>query len=174
MNKWKSNVLNTLFIYYLHWFCLATRVWQVTRLISARVMSPESGCYMQTNSIETAGPGSSGSGTRQWIRHLAVEAARPGSISGHGSCLDGILQARIGLQDFLRGGGGREDVHKHTHPLNIVRVTSSALQKIEKHPHSWTFTSTPPPGHCPYDVIQFRGGGGGGWSVPVTHAHFVV
>ena len=39
----------------------------------------------------------------------------------------------------------------HTHPLNIVRVTSSALQKIEKHPHSWTFTSTPPPpplGHC--------------------------
>ena len=25
-------------------------------------------------------------------------------------------------------------------PLDIVRVTSSALRKIEKHPHSWTFT----------------------------------
>ena len=50
----------------------------------------------------------------------------------------------------------------HTHPLNIVRVTSSALQKIEKHPHSWTFTSTPPP---PLDIARmtsstFRGGGG--------------
>ena len=51
----------------------------------------------------------------------------------------------------------------HTHPLNIVRVTSSALQKIEKHPHSWTFTSIPPPlglGHCPYDVNHIPGGGG--------------
>ena len=108
------------------------------------------------------------SGTRQWIRQDPdVDTARPGCGGGEtrqykdsgtrqwmaslglrwGGCfistlLDGILQARIGLQDFLRGGG-REDVHKHTHPLNIVRVTSSALQKIEKHPHSWTFTSTP-------------------------------
>ena len=40
----------------------------------------------------------------------------------------------------------------HTHPLNIVRVTSSALQKIEKHPHSWTFTSTPPP----LDIARIR------------------
>ena len=77
---------------------------------------------------------------------------------------------------FLEGGGG-EDIHKHP-PLEIVRVTSSALQKIEKHPHSWTFTSTPPLdivrvtssalrntphswtftstplGHCPCDVIH--------------------
>ena len=32
-------------------------------------------------------------------------------------------------------------------PLDIVCVTSFALRKIEKHPHSWTFTSTPPLGH---------------------------
>ena len=41
------------------------------------------------------------------------------------------------------GGGGGEDIHKHPPPpLDIVRVTSSVLRKIEKHPHSWTFTST--------------------------------
>ena len=34
-------------------------------------------------------------------------------------------------------------------------MTSSDLRKFEKHPHSWTFTSAPPPplGHCPRDVI---------------------
>ena len=33
------------------------------------------------------------------------------------------------------------DIHKRTPPpLDIVRVTSFALRKIEKHPHSWTFT----------------------------------
>ena len=60
----------------------------------------------------------------------------------------------------------------HTHPLNIVRVTSSALQKIEKHPHSWTFTSThthTPLGHCPYDVIHIPRGGGGDRSRSRTH-----
>ena len=31
-------------------------------------------------------------------------------------------------------------------------MTSSDLRKFEKHPHSWTFTSTPPLGHCPRDV----------------------
>ena len=36
------------------------------------------------------------------------------------------------------------DIHKHP-PLDIVRVTSSALRKIEKHHHSWTFARTPPP-----------------------------
>ena len=36
-------------------------------------------------------------------------------------------------------------------PLDIVRVTSSIC------PHSWTFTSTPPPlGHCPRDVINLK------------------
>ena len=35
---------------------------------------------------------------------------------------------------FPEGGGG-EDIHKHPPPLDIVRVTSSALRKIEKHPH---------------------------------------
>ena len=38
--------------------------------------------------------------------------------------------------------------HKHP-PLDIVCVTSSALRKIEKHPHSWTFASTPPPWTLP-------------------------
>ena len=49
-----------------------------------------------------------------------------------------------------------QKIEKHTHswtftstppPLDIARVTSSALQKIEKHTHSWTFTSTPTPTH---------------------------
>ena len=57
---------------------------------------------------------------------------------------------------FPEGGG---DIHKHPPPLDIVRVTSSALRKIEKHPHSWTFTSTP------LDIARvtsstFQGGGG--------------
>ena len=49
------------------------------------------------------------------------------------------------IQDLLKGGT----------PLgqDIARVTSSAPQEIDKHP-PWTFTSsTPPPGHCPRDVI---------------------
>ena len=60
-----------------------------------------------------------------------------------------------------------------THPLNIVRVTSSALQKIEKHPHSWTFTSTHT--HTPwtlpymYDVVHIPRGGGGDRSRSRTH-----
>ena len=60
---------------------------------------------------------------------------------------------------FLKGGGGPgadtgfperggEDSH-NKHP-----PTSSALRKIEKHPHSLKFTSTPPLGHCPRDVIR--------------------
>ena len=88
--------------------------------------------------------------------------------------LDGILQARIGLQDFLRGGGGREDVHKHTHPLNIVRVTSSALQKIEKHPHSWTFTSTPPPWTLPVWRHPHSAGGGGGGDRSRSRTHTLL
>ena len=95
-----------------------------------------------------------------------------------GHCLRDVIhppkkwpQARI--QDFLRGGGGG---WRHSHapppPLDIarmtssalpksdprrgyriswggggegiVRVTSSALQKVEKKPHSWPITSTPP------------------------------
>ena len=57
------------------------------------------------------------------------------------------------------------DIHKHHPPLDIVRVTSSALPKIEKHTHSWTFTSTPP-----WTLWRHpHSKGGGGWSVPVTH-----
>ena len=45
------------------------------------------------------------------------------------------------------------DNHKHPPPpLDIARVTSSTLPKFEKHPYSWTFTSTPL-GHCLCDVI---------------------
>ena len=48
---------------------------------------------------------------------------------------------------FLKGGGPGADTgfFTSTPPLDIVRVTSSALRKFEKHPHSWTSTSTPPP-----------------------------
>ena len=63
------------------------------------------------------------------------------------------------MQDFWKGGGSRrgyriswkgggEDSH-NKHP-----PTSSALRKIENHPHSLKFTSTPPLGHCPRDVIR--------------------
>ena len=57
-------------------------------------------------------------------------------------------------------GGGAEglicpkfytDNHKHP-PLDIARVTSSTIPKFEKHPYSWTFTSTPL-GHCLCVVI---------------------
>ena len=44
-------------------------------------------------------------------------------------------------------------------PLDIVRVTSSALLKIEKHPHSWTFTSTPPLDIARVTSSTFQGGG---------------
>ena len=44
--------------------------------------------------------------------------------------------------------------------LDIVRVTSSALHKIEKHPHSWTFTSTPPLDIARVTSSTFQGGGG--------------
>ena len=45
---------------------------------------------------------------------------------------------------FLKGGGAWKTPHSWTFtstpPLDIVRATSSALRKFEKHPHSWTFT----------------------------------
>ena len=44
-------------------------------------------------------------------------------------------------------------------PWTLSAVTSSALRIIEKHPHSWTFTSTRL-GHCPCDVIHIPRGGG--------------
>ena len=50
--------------------------------------------------------------------------------------------------------------------LDIVSVTSSALPKIEKHTHSWTLTSTPPPWTLP---VWRHPHSNGGWSVPVTH-----
>ena len=115
-------------------------------------------------------------------------------------CMYASTQARI--QDFLKGGGVKtftstppplghcprdvirppeNDKYPHswaftsTPPLDIVRVTSSALRKIEKYTHSCTFTSTPRlVGHCPCDVIHIylksllkkknwwsRAGGGG-------------
>ena len=86
---------------------------------------------------------------------------------GGGLNLDGwnTIQARV--QDFLKGGG--EDIHKHPPPLDIVRVTSSALRKIEKHPHSWTFTSTPPPlDSARVTSSTFQGSG----VIGPGHAHF--
>ena len=78
----------------------------------------------------------------------------------------GGTQARI--QDFLKGGGVKTFTSTPL-PLDIVRVTSSVLQKIKKHPHSWTFTSTPPP----LDIARvtsstFQGGG----VIGPGHAHF--
>ena len=74
-----------------------------------------------------------------------------------------IMQARI--QDFLKGVGWGVGVVKHPPPpLGIVRVTSSALQKIEKHTHSWTFTSTPPLDIARVTSSTFQGGGGTGAS----------
>ena len=78
----------------------------------------------------------------------AVNTTKPGPYSqparwGGGGLNLGRWNTGARIQDFLKGGGG-EDIHKHPPPLDIVRVTSSALQKIEKHPHSWTFTSIHP------------------------------
>ena len=67
-----------------------------------------------------------------WGRWSVAPSDSPSCLLKH------PLPARI--QNFLKGGGGGEAPP----PLDIVRVTSSALQKIEKHTHSWTFTSTPP------------------------------
>ena len=118
--------------------------------------------------MDTAGPGCGGgetrqykdSGTRQWMASLGLYAEAVALFQHFLMAYYTGADRPTGFPEG--GGGGREDVHKHTHPLNIVRVTSSALQKIEKHPHSWTFTSTPPP----LDIARmtsstFRGGGGG-------------
>ena len=62
--------------------------------------------------------------------------------------------------------------HKHPPPpLDIVCVTSSALRKIEKYPHSWTFTSTHTLGHCLCDVIHIPRGGG---VIGPGHEHFAI
>ena len=75
------------------------------------------------------------------------------------------------------GGGVKTFTSTHTHPLNIVRVTSSALQKIEKHPHSWTFTSTPrppPPWTLPVWRHPHSGGGGGGGDRSRSRTHTLL
>ena len=74
-----------------------------------------------------------------------------------------LLQARIGQQDCLRGGG-REDVHKHTHtplehcPRDVIRPPPS--RKLKNTPTLGHSQAPPPLGHCPYDVIHIPGGGG--------------
>ena len=60
---------------------------------------------------------------------------------------------------WRRGGGGAEDIHNPPPPWTLSAWTSSTLRKIEKHPHSWTFTSTPL-GHCPCDAIHIPRGVG--------------
>ena len=57
-----------------------------------------------------------------------------------------------------------------THPLDIVCVTSSALRKIEKHPHSWTFTSTHPLDIACVTSSTFQGGG----AIGPGHEHFAI
>ena len=66
------------------------------------------------------------------------------------SCVD-FMDVTLGVHGGTCPGadpgfpeGGGQDIHKHPPPLDLVRVTSSALKKIEKYPHSKTFTSTPP------------------------------
>ena len=67
----------------------------------------------------------------------------------------GGTQARI--QDFLKGGGGGEDIHKHP-PLDIARVTSSTFQG-----------GVISPGHLHrFSVSGQVQGGGGGVIIPVT------
>ena len=90
---------------------------------------------------------------------------------GRGVDLPEIIQITGADTVFPEGRGG-EDIPQQTHPpLDIVCVTSSALRKIEKHPHSWTFTSTPPP----LDIAcvtssTFQGGG----VIGPGHEHFAI
>ena len=67
---------------------------------------------------------------------------------------------------FLKGGGGSRRGYrifqKHPPPLDIVRVTSSALMKFEKHPPLLDIHKHPPP---PLDIARvtsstFQGGRG--------------
>ena len=74
-------------------------------------------------------------------------------------CLIFYTDNKRGYTGFPERGG--EDIPQAHTPLDIICVTSSALRKIEKHPHSWTFTSTHPLGHCLCDVIHIPRGGGG-------------
>ena len=117
---------------------------------------------------------------------------------GGGLNLDGWNTIQVRIQDFLGGGGWRHSQAPPPTPGHCPPDVIRPPENWKKHPHSWTFTSTPPPplGHCPRDVIcppenwktpplldihkhppldsarvtssTFQGGGGG-WSVPVTH-----
>ena len=73
------------------------------------------------------------------------------ALQGEISALGGLNLDRwnTGADTGFPEGGGGEDIHKHP-PLDIVRVTSSALQKIEKHPHSWTFSASQ--AHTPWTL----------------------
>ena len=80
------------------------------------------------------------------------------AIIGYGNALvgggaEGLICPKFYTDNsFLKGGG--EDNSPSIPPLDIVRVTSSALRKIEHH-HSWTFASTPPP---PLDIACVTSG----------------
>ena len=60
-----------------------------------------------------------------------------------------LIHTHLTLFPFLQfpegGGGWRHSTSTPPPPLDIACVTSSALRKIEKHPYSCTFASTPPP-----------------------------
>ena len=78
--------------------------------------------------------------------------------------MDVCVWIRRGSRIFERGGSrhGYKIFHKHTPPLDIVRVTSSDLRKFEKHPHSWTFTKGGGPTLGPMLKSLHRGPKGGG------------
>ena len=65
------------------------------------------------------------------------------------------------------------DIRKHPPPLDIACVASSALREIEKHPHSWTFASTPPP--RPLDIACVASSTFQGWgAIGPAHEHFAI
>ena len=66
---------------------------------------------------------------------------------------------------FLKGGGVQHS-QAPPPPLDIVRVMWSALRKIEKHNHSWTFTKGGGPTLGPMLKSLHRGPKGGGSGPP--------
>ena len=72
-------------------------------------------------------------------------------------------------------GGGVKTFHKHP-PLDIVCVTSSALRKIEKHPHSWTLSAWRHHKHPPWTLPVWRHphSKGGGGVIGPGHEHFAI
>ena len=80
-----------------------------------------------------------------------MTGADPGFLKGGGG--GSISGAETG---FPEGGGA----FTSTPPLDIVRVTSSTLRKIEKHPHLDIRKQPPPLDSARVTSSTFQGGGG--------------